>query len=116
MTVAGTRLAPVRETRMLPTRGGRLQCWGAETTDSVDAFPDLRTVSSTPRWPSWFTMFVCTAKPSCTCATSPRRTVALPTVFTGISFSSWIVAGVPFRPMLYSLGPIFAVPVGNAMF
>ena len=42
------------------------------TTSSVEALPDLRMVTSTPRWPSWRTMLVCGMQPSLTVATSRR--------------------------------------------
>ena len=42
------------------------------TTSSVDALPFFKIEISTPRRPSWRTMFVCTWKPSLTLATSRR--------------------------------------------
>src|SRR5437867_9996345 len=55
------------------------------TIVSVEAPPFLITVSSAERRPSWRTMFVCTAKPSRTWATSRTYTTAPLTYFTGRS-------------------------------
>lgn len=38
-----TALEPIRKTRMCRTRGGTVQCWGAETTDGVWEFARIET-------------------------------------------------------------------------
>src|SRR5258708_669486 len=57
--------------RIVAARGS--SCLILETTLNVEAVPDLRIVTSTPRWPSWRTTFVCTANPSLTRATSLKQ-------------------------------------------
>ena len=87
------------------------------TMSSVDAPPPFRIVSSAPRRPSWRTTLVCTAKPSCTWATSRMYTVAPPRAERiGMSLIAWIASGLEFRWTVYSRIPILAVPAGRIRF
>ena len=74
------------------------------------------TASSAESRPSTWTMFVCTANPSRTWATSRMYTVASPTCFTGRSFSVSRMSGEELVRMLYSMFPILAVPAGRMTF
>ena len=86
------------------------------TMSRVDAPPFFSTDSSTPRAPSWRTMFVCGEKPSRTCATSRSQVVALPAVRTGRSPRPAMASGEPFMRTVYSVAPNFAVPEGRIRF
>ena len=86
------------------------------TIVSVEAPPFLITVSSAERRPSWRTMFVCTAKPSRTWATSRTYTTAPLTYFTGRSLRAATASGLLLRLTRYSRGPSFTLPDGRVRF
>ena len=83
---------------------------------SVEASPFFRIASITPRRPSRRTILVCTANPSCTCATSRMKIVLPFTWRTGMSFMAAMTSGLLFRLTVYSRSPILAEPVGRVRF
>ena len=84
----------------------------ASTTVKVEASAFLRIVRYAARRPSTRTMFVCSANPSRTFATSPIVTTAPFTTLMGMLLKPLTVAGLEFIATLYSRSPIRAVPAG----
>ncbi len=88
----------------------------AFTTERVDAWPFFSTVSSTPRCPSWRTMFCCGGLPSRTKATSRTRIGDPFTTRTGTWLSVSIASGLEFSRTSYWVAPNFARPDGVVRF
>ena len=65
------------------------------------------------RRPLTWTMFVCTAKPSWMCATSPSRTVMPFSTFSGIVLNSAMFGGDEFMQHVVVVPPMRACPAGR---
>src|SRR5258708_39839254 len=83
------------------------------TTASVEALPFLITLSRTERLPFSWTMFCCTAQPSCTWPISFRNTVGALLYRTGMLLRSSIVVGIASAGTVYCVSAILAGPDGR---
>ena len=87
-----------------------------DTISKVDVSPFFSTSSSAPRLPFTRTIFVCSANPMWTCATSFTYTTAPFAARIGISFSADKSSGLEFVFITYSRSPIRSVPAGKIRF